>query len=210
MEHKKMSRWLTLAVGLLLMAVLFLPGAAFADLATAVTVEPPGQSVGTGATFTVGIYVVPDTAIAGMQFSLSFDPSLVTANGVTEGNLLSQGGASTFFMPGTINNVAGTITNVAGVITTPGGSVSQSGTFATISFTAKTAAGTSALDLSNVIVANPQAQAVPITVSDGSVTITTPPVPPMVPTTDKWGTVAMILLFSGLLVWMARRRQLVS
>jgi len=89
---------------------------------------------------------------------------------VTEGNLLSQGGASTFFTPGTIDNGAGTITNVAGAIATPGETVSQSGTFATVSFNA-TAVGTSTFDLSNVIVADKQGQSVAITVSDGSVTV---------------------------------------
>lgn len=171
MEHKNMSRWLTLPVVLLLMAVLFLPGTAFANPATTVTVNPASQNVSIGATFTVGIYVVPDTAIAGMQFNLSFNPSFVTANNVTEGNLLSQGGASTYFMSGTINNTSGTITNVAGIIVTPGASVSQNGTFATVSFTAGTAAGTSGLDLSKVIVADLQGQPVAIIVTGGNVTI---------------------------------------
>jgi hypothetical protein len=39
---------------------------------------------------------------------------------------------------------------------------------------------------------------------------TSPPAPPMVPTMDKWGIVAMITLFAGLLVWMVRRRLLAS
>ena len=84
-----------------------------------------------------------------MQFDLSFDPSLLTANGVTEGNLF---GGSTFFMAGTINNTAGTIVGVADLPI--GGSVSSPGTVATISFTAKTATGTSPLNLSNVGVAD--------------------------------------------------------
>jgi hypothetical protein len=177
MEHKNknMNRWLTLAVGLLLMAALFLPGTVFADPATAVTVQPPTQNVGTGATFTVGIHVAPDTAIAGVQFYLSFDPSLLTANSVVEGNLLSQGGASTYFSAGIINNTAGTITMVAGAIITPGQTVSSPGTFATISFTAKTSAGTSPLDLSSVIVGNIQGQAVAIAVTDGQVVVSGAP-----------------------------------
>jgi len=141
-----------------------------APTTTAVTVEPASNKVGIEETFTADIFVDPGTYVAGAQFNLSFDASVVAANGVTEGNLLSQGGASTFFMAGTINNVAGTITGVAGAITAPGESVSQSGTFATVSFTAGTAEGTSALDLSNVIVADEQGQSVAITVSHGSVT----------------------------------------
>jgi hypothetical protein len=176
MEHKNVSRWLALPVVLLLMAVLFVPGTAFANPATAVTVEPATQNVGTGATFTVGIHIAPDTAICAVQFDLSFDPSLVTANNVTEGNLLKQGGASTFFLAGTINNVAGTITGVAGTTLGANQTVSLPGTFATISFTAKTVAGTSALHLSNVGVGNASANWVPITVADGNVTVGAPPV----------------------------------
>jgi len=137
---------------------------------TEVSISPPSQGAACGDSFSVNVGVDPKVAIAGVQFSLSFDPSLLTANSVTEGNLLKQDGASTFFQAGTINNVAGTITGVAGAITTPGASVSVPGTFATISFTA-TAEGASALDLYDVIVGNPQGQPVSITVSDGSVTV---------------------------------------
>jgi hypothetical protein len=170
-KHMNIPKWLILAVLFPPVVGLFVPCIASADAATAVMVEPASNKVGIGDTFTVDIFVNPDTAIAGAQFNLSFDVSVVTANDVTEGNLLSQGGAPTFFMSGTINNVAGTITNVAGAVAARGETVSQPGTFATVSFTAGTAVGTSALDLSNVIVGNLQGQAVPIIVSDGSVTV---------------------------------------
>jgi hypothetical protein len=69
-----------------------------------------------------------------------------------------------------IDNGAGTINNVAGAITTPSASVSQNVTFATVNFTA-TAEGTSALDLSNVIVAGKQGQPVDIEVTEGIHTV---------------------------------------
>jgi hypothetical protein len=172
MEHKSVSRWLALLpVILLLMAALVLPVTALAAPDTAVSVQPASQSVSTGAAFTVDVYVVPDTAIAGMQCYLSFDPSLLTATGVTEGNLLSQGGAATFFMAGAINNTVGIITGVAGAIIVPGQTVSSPGTFATISFTAKMATGTSPLTLSNVIVGNAAGGSVAVTVTSGNVTV---------------------------------------
>jgi hypothetical protein len=171
MERRHVSRLLGLPVVLLFTAALFLPGIAFADPATAVMVEPTSKVVGVGETFTVDIVVDPDTDIAGAQLSLSFDPSVVTANDVIEGNLLSQGGASTYFISGTIDNAAGTITGVFGAITADGETVSQSGVFATISFTAGTAVGTSALDLTNVIVGDSQGQAMDIEVTDGSVSV---------------------------------------
>jgi hypothetical protein len=171
MKHRNMPKWSVLPVSFLLVVSLFVPCIASADPATAVTVAPASKVVGVGDTFTVDIFIDPDTDIAGAQFNLNFDALAVTANDVTEGNLLSQGGASTFFMAGVIDNVAGTITSVAGATATQGAAVSGPGTFATVSFTAGTAVGTSALDLSDVIVGNLQGQPVAITVSDGSVTI---------------------------------------
>jgi Cohesin domain len=171
MKDKNMSKWLILPLLLPLVVALFVPCVVSAGPATAVTVEPISSKVGIGDTFSVDIFVEPDTDIAGAQFNLSFNASVVMANTVTEGNLFSQGGASTFFMSGTINNVAGTITNVAGATAIPGASVSQSGTFATVTFTAGTGVGTSALHFGKVVVGNLQGQAVAITVSDGSVTV---------------------------------------
>ena len=142
--------------------------------ATTVSISPSTQTVSPGP-FTVNITVEPEVPIAGVQFDLSFDPFLLRANNVTEGNLLKQGGANTYFYSGAIDNAAGTITHVASAITTPGETVSTPGVFATIQMTAKSAAGTSTLDLSNVIVGDINGNPVAITVNDGSVTISTAP-----------------------------------
>jgi hypothetical protein len=147
---------------------------AFALGETIVRVSAP-TGVNPGAQFTVSIVVEPGTAIAGAQFNLAFNPSLVTASSVTQGNLLSQGGASTYFNPGTINNVAGTISGVAGAITTPGQTVSTDGTFATITLTAGTQGGTSPLTLSSVVVGDINGQAVAISVVSGQVAINRAP-----------------------------------
>jgi hypothetical protein len=142
---------------------------------TIVSVSAP-TGVNPGEQFTVNIAVEPGTAIAGMQFNLAFNPSVVTAGNVTQGNLLSQGGASTYFNPGTIGNVAGTISGVAGAITTPGQTVSTNGTFATITLTAGAQGGTSLLTLSGVVVGDINGQAVEISVVSGQVAINQAPV----------------------------------
>jgi hypothetical protein len=139
---------------------------------TTVNIKPTSQNVCPGP-FTVNVTVNPAESITGAQFDLSFDASLVSAESVTEGNLLSQDGASTFFVPGTIDNTAGTITGVAGATTNPGATVSTPGVFATIRMTAKPVDGTSPLDLSNVIVGNINGDPISIMVNDGTVTITT-------------------------------------
>ena len=160
-----------------------------------VSVSAPTQPVSSGAQFTVNITVQPNNSIAGAQFNLSFNPSLVTANSVSEGNLLKQNGASTYFSPGQIDNNAGTISGVAGAITTPGQTVSASGTFAVITFTAGSAMGTCSLTLSNVIIGDINGQAVPVSTSNGQVltnglpTITTASLPNgevMLPIARPW------------------------
>jgi hypothetical protein len=149
---------------------LFPASTAYADETTIVSVSAPSE-VEAGKQFTVSIMVEPGTAIAGVQFNLSFDQSLVTASNVTEGNLLSQNGAATYFNPGTINNTAGTISGVAGAIITPGQTVSTAGTFATITLTAGTQRRTCSLTLSGVVVGNANGQSVPVSLISGQVIV---------------------------------------
>jgi hypothetical protein len=148
---------------------------AVADEPTTVSISAP-SGVNPGEQFTINIAVEPGTSIAGMQFNLAFDPAVVTADSVTEGNLLSQGGATTYFSPGTINNVAGSISGVAGAITTPGQSVAAPGNFAVLTMTASAQGGTSALTLSGVVVGDINGQAVEISVVSSEVVINSAPV----------------------------------
>ena len=143
---------------------------------TSVNVTPPIQFVSVGKTFTISVTVDPGEPIAGVQFDLSFDPSIITANSVIEGDLFD--GFSTYFFNGTIDNINGTITGVAGVITSPGGSVSSPGTFATISFTTGSTDGASFLNLSNVIVGDPNGNPVPIMINNGTVNVKIDVLPP--------------------------------
>jgi len=138
---------------------------------TFVNVALPTQNVTAGQSFTIKITIDPHVPIAGAQFDLSFDPSLVSANSVTEGNLLKQGGASTYFNPGAIDNIAGKITGVTGAITTPGATVFSNDTFATIQMTANSVAGTSPLNLSNVVVGDKNGTAVLTTTANMSITV---------------------------------------
>lgn len=149
---------------------------------TAVSVSAPTQPVSPGKQFTVNITIQPNNPIAGVQFNLSFNPSLVTVNGIDEGNLLNQNGASTYFMPGTINNTTGTINGVAGAIIGNGQTVSTPGILAVITMTSSATGGTCPFTLSNVIVGDINGQSVPVNMVNGQVvtnggTTTTPPPP---------------------------------
>jgi len=183
----KTEKYIGVGILSLLLFLFGLSGIAVAQT-TIVSISPSTQTVLPGQAFTIDIIIDPDVAIAGAQFDLSFDPSLISANSVTEGNLLKQGGASTYFSPGTIDNTAGKIKGVAGAIITPGATVSSPGVFATIQMTAKSVEGTSPLNLSNVIVGDINGNPVSITVNNGSVTIGVPPTPSPTPTPTPTAT----------------------
>jgi hypothetical protein len=152
-----------------------LPGWAMAAGETVVSVTTPGQ-VEPGEQFVVNVVVEPGAEIAGVQFDLAFDPSLVTVNSVAEGNLLSQGGATTYFSSGSIDNVSGNIDGVAGAIITPGQTVSAAGTFAVITVTAGPEGGICPFTFSGVIAGDANGQPVEISVVNGQVTINQPPI----------------------------------
>jgi len=165
-----------LALFSVLSLLLCAPGLASAQEATVVKVWPTSQRVDPGEQFIVSIVVEPGVEIAGMQFDMTFDQSCAIVNSVEEGNLLTQGGASTYFNPGEIDNAAGTITGVYGAIISPGETVSASGTFATITLTAGMEGGTCPLNLSGVIVGDINGNSVPVSVVDGTISVNSLPV----------------------------------
>lgn len=138
---------------------------------TIVSVFPRYQESSPGETISVNITANPRVPVAGMQFSLIFDPAVVSVSRVQEGNLLNQNGASTYFSPGAINNTMGTITGVAGAITSPGQTVSSSGTFATVFFTVKTDGAISSLYLEDVIAGDNNGISLPVIINNGSIVL---------------------------------------
>ena len=138
-----------------------------------------------GGTFSVSINIAGVTNLAGFQFSFSFNPSVVSATGISAGSMLSGG----TFSVGTINNSAGTISLTAG----SGGAVSGSGTVAVIFFTAL-GTGSSGLNLSDVGLLDANGRPINFSVSNGAITVTTVPEP---------ATMSLFLLGAGPLV--ARR-----
>jgi len=101
------------------------------------------------------------------ELKISFDPSLLHANMVTEGAIFT--GYTTFFNAGTINNTAGTIVDVYGLIL-GNGNVSTPGTLVCLSFTAQPTSGSSPISLFDVGITNETAY-VPVTISNGTVTL---------------------------------------
>ncbi len=141
-----------------------------------VRVSPSMQRVMPGQTFTLSVIIDPhNSPIAGAQLNLAFNKSVVNVNSVGEGNLFKQNGSSTYFNSGTISNINGTVENIFGVILGPY-SVSTPGTFITINFTAIASSDASDIRLSNVIVSDPTAVAVPLNITNVNISINTRPV----------------------------------
>ena len=129
---------------------------------TVVTVTPSKIVVAPGEVFTVAVGIAPSVPISGAQFDLAFNPQAVQITKVEEGEIFKPGGGQSFFMPGQIDNADGTLKAVAGVMIGAGKETSVAGVMAIITCTAVSAGKTSMFVLSNVIVANKEAVAVPL------------------------------------------------
>ena len=118
-------------------------------MATTVSIEPATNTFSVNDTFSLDIVVTDITDLYGFQFDVGFSPSILSATGITEGAFLPLGG-STFFIPSAIDNVLGTISFTGDTLLSVPPGVSGSGVLATLSFHAL-AAGSSAVELSNII-----------------------------------------------------------
>ena len=139
-----------------------------------VRIAPEYQIVSPGKPFTLDIWIDPGTAITGAQFDLSFKDSMLKVNGVSEGNLFSQNGASTYFSNGTVDSSAGLIRHVYGSILGES-NVSSPGTVAVINLTAGNSTGIAEFNLSNVIISDTNSSRVPNFTNNSTVLIDTAP-----------------------------------
>ena len=95
----------------------------------------------TGDIFTLNIRAENITNLAGWQFDIAFDPTILEAVNVSEGDFLKIDGGSTFFQGGSIDNAAGKITGLSAARLSAQG-VSGSGTLLQVRFKAKSAGET--------------------------------------------------------------------
>ena len=96
---------------------------------------------------------------AGWQFDIAFDPAILEAVDVREGDFLKTDGGATFFQSGSIDNGAGKITGlIAGRISE--GGVSGSGSVLQVRFKAKSE-GETKVALSNFLFASATEESIP-------------------------------------------------
>ena len=115
---------------------------------TEYTVANPGVGytffkprIHTGDTFTLDLRAENVTDLAGWQFDIAFDPAILEAINVSEGDFLKIDSGTTFFQSGSIDNTAGKITGLSAArISTQG--VSGTGVLVQVRFKAKSAGET--------------------------------------------------------------------
>ncbi|MEF7615357.1 tripartite tricarboxylate transporter substrate-binding protein [Aquincola sp. MAHUQ-54] len=120
----------------------------------------------------VGIHVGADDVadLFAWQFSLRFDPALLSAASVSEGTFLAAAG-HTFFDAGVIDNTAGTVSFVLASLLGPQPGASGTGPLATVLFNA-IGNGTAVLSLADVLVLDSNLDA--IAVGTDTITLAVP------------------------------------
>ena len=97
----------------------------------------PETAIHIGDTFTVELNAENVSDLAGWQFDISFDATVLEAVEVKEGDFLKAGGSATFFQEGTIDNTTGKITGLSSARLSEGGATGT-GTLLSVTFAAKT------------------------------------------------------------------------
>ena len=90
-----------------------------------------------GDTFTLDLNIEKTHNLAGWQFDIAFDPAVLEAVEVNEGDFLKEGGGATFFQKGTIDNTTGKITKLSSARLNEDGATGT-GTLLSVTFIAKT------------------------------------------------------------------------
>ena len=172
-ETNNVIRIALIIAGVVLVSVSSLP--TFADGIPTLSIAPASSTVSAGNSVMLDVNISSSTDLYAYQFDLSFDPGTVSAFSITEGSFL-PGGGSTFFLPGTIDNVGGTIASTADSLVGAIPGVDGSGTLAILT-PIGLAPGISSIDLSNVILLDSSLNSIVANSQSGSVTVTSTGVP---------------------------------
>ena len=118
------------------------------------------QPIHAGDTFTVDFSAENVSDLAGWQFDVAFDPDVLQAIEVSEGDFLKTEGGTTFLQKGVIDNGSGKITRLSSA-RFGGDGVSGTGTLLSVTFSAKTV-GETRLTLQNFQFASASGGIIPV------------------------------------------------
>jgi len=150
-------------------ALLIFSGYAFADSGAMVSLQPASSTISTGDTATVDVNISGVSDLYAYQFDVLFGAATVSNTSETEGSFLA-GGGTTFFIPGTVDNVGGSVTETANTLIGAISGVDGSGTLVVLQFTGL-APGTTSIDLANVILLDSNLNSIDFTTDDASLTV---------------------------------------
>ena len=119
----------------------FEPGTEYTVLTPGIGYTFSQTPIHIGDTFSLDISAETVFDLAGWQFDIVFDPAVLEAINVNEGNFLKMAGGTTFFHGGSIDNIAGKITGLSAARLSAEG-VSGTGSLLQVKFKAKSAGET--------------------------------------------------------------------
>jgi hypothetical protein len=145
---------------------LLMPRRIFAD--SVLTVSGPA-TVAQGSSFAVDVNISGAMDLFDFQLDLDFNPAVLAATSASEGPFL-PGGGSTFFIPGTIDNIDGAVIFNADSLLSAISGATGDGTLLIFNFTALSP-GTSPLTIENEILQDSLGNIIPDMTTAGSVTV---------------------------------------
>ena len=153
----------------------FEPGTQYAVISpgTGFAFSTDTSSVRVGDTFTVHVNAEKVTDLSGWQFDLTFDPNVLGAIKVSEGDFLKKDGGTTFFQRGTVDNAAGEISDISAALISKKG-VTGTGRLLSVVFKAK-AAGNSQMMLHNFQLGSDTGEVIPAGMRDLIITVGSQP-----------------------------------
>jgi general secretion pathway protein D len=137
-----------------------------------ISISPVAANARVGDTVSFDVNISSITDLYAWQFDLGFDPTVLAAQSITEGPFLASGG-STFFLPGSIDNVAGSISFNADSLETAISGVNGSGELAVVTYSV-IGIGTSPISLLNVQLLDSTLSPISVAVSSASLTTSVP------------------------------------
>ena len=135
---------------------------------TGFSLSTDGTPVPFGDTFTLRLSAEKIVDLAGWQTDITFDPNVLEAVEVNEGDFLKTGGEGTFFLRGTIDNQKGKITQISSARLS--GGVNGTGTLLSVTFSAK-AIGETRIRLSNLQAGDSSTEAIPLDAPEIIITV---------------------------------------
>ncbi|MCD6147188.1 MAG: hypothetical protein J7J34_04230, partial [Thermoplasmata archaeon] len=122
--------------------------------------------------FYVNISITPVQSLGGAECNISFNPSILEAEGVENGGMFEEWWDANL----EIDNVNGTIKNIV-AFNFWGNGTSTPGIFATVTFKAKSV-GVSHINISGAILSDENGEPLPFEISNGTVTVISDSIPP--------------------------------